>query len=270
MSTTSSDNNSQWDEVLSSAARLQTILPQAVLVGGTAASIYVHHRLSTDDDHVLTDLEQNFDEILAQLESVAGWTTARIKRPVQILGSLDGIETGIRQLIRQEPLETTTINIGKNQITVPTEAEILRIKAVLILKRNATRDYLDTAALVDHLGRSRTSKALQCFDALYPQINGESALQQLEVQLAEPLPFDLDTTELPKYKNLDPKWHKWESVVDTCRECAIWIQDDIIMGQHVDCSPPVILPPVIHDSDLAWKQRTESASKSRKPRGFGR
>ena len=125
MSTTSSDSNSQWDEVLSSAARLQTILPQAVLVGGTAASIYAHHRQSTDDDHVLTDLKQNFDEILAQLESVAGWTTARVKRPVQILGSLDGIETGIRQLIRQEPLETTTINIGKNQITVPTEAEIL-------------------------------------------------------------------------------------------------------------------------------------------------
>lgn len=119
MSTTSSDNNSQWDEVLSSAARLQTILPQAVLVGGTAASIYAHHRLFTYDDHVLTDLEQNFDEILAQLESVAGCTTARITRPVQILGSLDGIETGIRQLIRQEPLETTTINIGKNQITVP-------------------------------------------------------------------------------------------------------------------------------------------------------
>ncbi|MHB1733677.1 MAG: hypothetical protein ACYCU8_09545 [Ferrimicrobium acidiphilum] len=270
MSTTSSDNNPQWDEVLSSAARLQTILPQAVLVGGTAASIYAHHRLSTDDDHVLTDLKQNFDEILAQLESVAGWTTARVKRPVQILGSLDGIETGIRQLIRQEPLETTTVDIDTHHITVPTEAEILRIKAVLILKRNATRDYLDTAALVDHLGRSRTSKALQCFDALYPQTNGESALQQLEVQLAEPLPFDLDATELPKYKNLDPKWHKWESVVDTCHRCAIWIQDDIIMGQHIDCGSPVIPPSVTPRSDIPRAQHSESASKGSKPRGYGR
>jgi len=242
MSADSSSRDSQWDEVLSSAARLQTILPQAVLVGGTAASIYAHHRLSTDDDHVLTDLKQNFDEILAQLESVAGWTTARVTRPVQILGSLDGIETGIRQLIRQEPLETTTVLIGTHRITVPTEAEILRIKAVLVLKRNATRDYLDTAALVDHLGRSRTIQALRCFDELYPQSNGQSALQQLEVQLAQPAPFDLDVTELPQYKNLASKWHTWKSVIDASRECAIWIQSDII-GQHIDYDPPIFHHP---------------------------
>ncbi|NNN12877.1 MAG: hypothetical protein HKL81_03895 [Acidimicrobiaceae bacterium] len=239
MPPSSISNNSQWEDVLSSAARLQTILPQAVLVGGTAASIYAHHRLSTDDDHVLINLKQNFDEILAQLESVAGWTTARITRPVQILGSLDGIETGIRQLIRQEPLETTTVRVGKHQITVPTEAELLRIKAVLILRRNATRDYLDTAALINHLGRPQTTEALSRFDILYPQANGQSALQQLEVQLVKPLPYDLDATELPRYKNLDPKWHKWETVVSACMECAIWIQSDII-GQHVEHKPPSI------------------------------
>lgn len=243
MSKTSSNDDPQWDEVLSSAARLQTIIPHAVLVGGTAASIYAHHRLSTDDDHVVTDLKQNFDMILARLESVAGWATARINRPVQILGSLDGIETGIRQLIRQEPLETTTLTVGDNQLTVPTEAEILRIKAVLILKRNATRDYLDTAALVDHLGRNRTVEAFQCFDTLYPQPNGESALQQLEVQLVSPRPFDLDLTELPKYKNLDPKWHAWGSVENVCRECAFWIQHDII-ERNIECTPPVISKPV--------------------------
>ena len=44
-----------------------------------------------------------------QLESVAGWKTARVQRPVQILGSLDGILTGVRQLIRSKPLETQTI-----------------------------------------------------------------------------------------------------------------------------------------------------------------
>jgi hypothetical protein len=41
-----------WEQVLSSAARLQTILPEAVLVGGTASAIYAEHRLSTDADHV--------------------------------------------------------------------------------------------------------------------------------------------------------------------------------------------------------------------------
>ncbi|ATE60096.1 hypothetical protein CCZ27_09165 [Thauera sinica] len=32
-------------------------------------------------DHVLTDLRLRFDEVLAQLESVAGWKTARVQRP---------------------------------------------------------------------------------------------------------------------------------------------------------------------------------------------
>ncbi|RPJ79974.1 MAG: hypothetical protein EHM18_19235, partial [Acidobacteria bacterium] len=138
----------EWEQVLSSAARLQQILPHAVLVGGTASG----HRISTDADHVLTDLRERFDAVLAQLESVAGWKTARINRPVQILGSLDGIETGVRQLIRDEPLETTQVECFGHHVTVPTEAEILRIKAVLILMRNATRDYLDFAAHADHMG----------------------------------------------------------------------------------------------------------------------
>jgi hypothetical protein len=54
-------------------------------------AMHARHRFSRDADHVLTDLRERFDEILAQLESVAGWKTARVQRPVQILGSLDGI-----------------------------------------------------------------------------------------------------------------------------------------------------------------------------------
>ncbi|AUB82471.1 hypothetical protein THSYN_16995 [Candidatus Thiodictyon syntrophicum] len=40
----------EWETVLSSAARLQRILPDAVLVGGTAAAIHVGHRFSRDAD----------------------------------------------------------------------------------------------------------------------------------------------------------------------------------------------------------------------------
>lgn len=73
----------EWEEVLSAAARLQSLLPDAVLVGGTASAIHAAHRMSRDADHVLPDLRSRFDDILAQLESVAGWKTARIQRPVQ-------------------------------------------------------------------------------------------------------------------------------------------------------------------------------------------
>jgi len=225
-----------WELVLSSAARLQLILPDAVLVGGTASAIYAEHRFSRDADHVLTELRPRFDDVLAQLESVAGWKTARVQRPVQILGSLDGIETGIPQLIRDEPLETTVVDYLGAQITVPTESELLRIKAVLILKRNATRDYLDFAALADHMGDENTTLALQSFDRLYRQQSEESPLQQLQVQLANALPYDLEETELSEYKNLASRWHEWRTVKAACSRLSNTIFDGVCdCGKQADC-----------------------------------
>jgi len=49
------------------------------------------------------------------------------------------------------------------------QKEILRIKSVLFLKRNATRDYLDFVALADYIGPEKIFLALQSFDHLYPQ-----------------------------------------------------------------------------------------------------
>jgi hypothetical protein len=215
----------EWEQLLSSAARLQRILPSAVLVGGTAAAIHVRHRFSRDADHVVPDLSGRFDEILSELESVAGWQTARVRRPVMVLGSLDGIETGVRQLIRERPLETVRMPSAEGEITIPTMAEILRIKSVLILKRNATRDYLDFVALADAMGEAAVVEALRDFDALYPQPNGQSALQQLQIQLAVPLPYDLEEARLSEYKLLVPKWHDWSAVESVATRIAELILD---------------------------------------------
>jgi len=217
----------EWDRVLSAAAHLQQIFPDAVLVGGTAAATHAGHRLSHDADHVLTDLRTRFDRVLAELESVAGRKTARINRPVQILGNLDGIETGIMQLIRTEPLETVeTVHLGQ-KITLPTLPEMLRIKAALILKRNATRDYLDFVALSDLVGEMGVASALKRFDELYPQTNAESALQQLLIQLANPMPFDLKATDLSEYKHLNPRWHDWKQVKASCAQFATTIFENL-------------------------------------------
>lgn len=229
-----------WELVLSAAARLQRILPEAVLVGGTASAIHAGHRFSRDADHVLTDLRLHFDGVLAELESVAGWKTARIQRPVQILGSLDGIETGVRQLIRGEPLETMVLDYHGERLTVPTEGEILRIKGVLILKRNATRDYLDFVALADHIGDQQVAQALRSFDKLYRQENGESPLQQLQVQLANALPYDLDdvSPQLPEYKNLALKWHDWDVVKAACSHLSTVIFDRVCDLEEDGAAPP--------------------------------
>jgi hypothetical protein len=220
-----SDSLPEWERVLSAACRLQRILPEAVLVGGTGAALHAGHRRSHDADHVVTDLRGRFDEVLAQLESAAGWKTARIQRPVQILGSLDGIETGIRQLIRAAPLEVEQTATPAGPVTLPTTAEMLRIKAWLILTRNAARDYIDFAALSDRIGLSSATTALLRLDELYPQDNGESPRQQLMKQLAAPKPYDLVSLDLAEYRDLQPRWRRWENIVEECRKVGTALMD---------------------------------------------
>ena len=105
----------------------------------------------------------------------------------------------------------------------------MRIKAVLILKRNATRDYLDFVALAEHMGSETVADALRPFDALYAQSNGESPLMQLQVQLASAMPYDLDEMQpaLADYKNLDVRWHDWVTVKAACASTATLIFDQL-------------------------------------------
>lgn len=64
--------------VLESAARLQEIVPDAVLVGGSAAALWANHRSSYDHDHVLEDLGSRFDAVLDAIEATGGWVTNRV------------------------------------------------------------------------------------------------------------------------------------------------------------------------------------------------
>ena len=213
---------SPWDEVLRAARRLQELVPDAVLVGGTAAAARAGHRVSFDDDHVLGDLRDRFDQILQDLEDTQGWVTARVRRPVLILGSLDGVETGIRQLIRRRPLEVERLEVAAGTIQVPTLAEMARIKAWLVLIRNATRDYLDLVALVDRLGPDAPGTLLSLDDYYADQIapGGTRVSTQLVKQLAEPLPYDLDDVDLSNYRRLEPRWRRWEAVEAACQSAA--------------------------------------------------
>ncbi len=92
--------------VLESASRLQQLVPDAVLVGGSAAALYATHRDSYDHDHVVSDLRERFDLVLEALESEGDWVTNRVTPGKVILGRLGDIEAGVRQLIRARPLDT--------------------------------------------------------------------------------------------------------------------------------------------------------------------
>jgi len=213
--------------VLASSARLQKVVPDAVLVGGAAAALHAGHRDSFDHDHVVADLVERYDAVLEAVEATDGWATSvrASKPPFTIMGSLGGVEAGLRQMRRTRPLETCEIDIGDGAMVVaPTARETLRVKAYLVVQRNVVRDYLDVVALADHLGEDVAVETLTEIDSYYEDRSGEqgSVLTSLVSSLADPQPRDTDVIdELPRYKRLDPRWHRWGDVVEACRSLAL-------------------------------------------------
>ena len=210
--------------VLESAARLQELVPDAVLVGGSAAALYAGHRDSFDHDHVLTDLGDRFDMVLEALESEGEWVTNRVQPGKIILGRLGDIEAGVRQMVRKRPLETTTLSLPSGRtLRVPTAEETLRVKAFLVVRRNQTRDYLDVAALADRYDVGESADVLAGIDDYYADQHGSGrgVAAQLARQLADPRPADASVTrQLRAYRNLTPRWTDWKQVRTACRELA--------------------------------------------------
>jgi hypothetical protein len=212
--------------VLESAAQLQSVVPDAVLVGGAAAALYAGHRDSFDHDHVLADLEDRYLQVLEAVEATDGWVTSvrASAPPMTILGRLGGVEAGLRQLRRRRPLETQEVAVGDSPtVRVPTAAETLRIKAYLIVQRNQVRDYLDVAALSDKYGIDVSVDVLVGIDEYYADRSGEpdSVLTALVERLSDPRPRDSRVIgELPRYRRLDPRWHDWSDVTLVCAALA--------------------------------------------------
>ena len=213
--------------VLESAATLQRIVPDAVLVGGTAAAQYAGPRDSLDHDHVLPDLRDRFDVVLEAIESTEGWVTNRVVPGKLILGQLGDIETGVRQMIRKTPLEIEIARLPSgSDLRVPTLEETLRIKAYLIVRRNQTRDFLDVAALAVRYGIARSGHVLSRIDSFYTDQHGsdDGVASQLARQLSEPHPADRRTTkELAHYKGLQPAWQDWNRTVSVCKTLAAYV-----------------------------------------------
>lgn len=205
-----------WERLLAAERHLQYLVPGTVLVGGAAAALHARHRLSVDGDHVLADLRERFDEVLATLEAVAGWSTERVQRPVLILGQLDGILTGVRQLRRTRPLEIEEVG----GLRVPTLAEMTRIKAWLLMTRHTVRDYLDTVVLCERLGETGVVQAMRSFDAIYRQPTATSPLAEVVERLAAAAPRDIAEVDLQRYRALQAPWTDWTHVAARGRHWA--------------------------------------------------
>lgn len=217
-------SRADFNDVLRSAARLQKLVPDAVLVGGSAAVLYAGHRTSDDHDHVLADLASRFDAVLGALEADPEWVLNRAVPGKILLGALGDIEVGIRQLIRRRPLETQVVEVpGGGTLVAPTPEETLRIKGYLLVKRNQTRDYLDVAALAHRFGTQWAADTLADIDAYYDEgVQGATSVaEQVLRQLGQPRPRDSrTTTRLGQYKDLAPEWRSWNAVVRQCQAVA--------------------------------------------------
>ncbi|NOY69339.1 MAG: hypothetical protein GXP53_07595 [Deltaproteobacteria bacterium] len=218
----------RWERLLEAASNLQGLFPGAVLIGGSAAAVYAKHRVSFDADHILPDLERNYEDIIEFLENRDDWKTARLNPPKLILGNFQGVETGIRQLRRDIPLETRAVTMGGKQLIVPTIQEMIRIKGWMIVCRNAVRDYIDFAALAGYLGTEDAVVALENFDNYYSDLirNTEiSPIIQLVRQLAEPHPYDLDDIDISQYRGVRPPLDSWEYIKSACESVSVELGD---------------------------------------------
>ena len=212
-----------WEKLLAHAATLQTKVPGAILVGGTAAAVHARHRYSVDHDHVIKDLASHYDKAFASLESIAGWRTNRKLRGKLVLGEVDGIAAGLRNQRRAAPLETVDVEVDSGRkLRIPTVEEMLRVKAFLVVERNTTRDYLDVAALSHHLGVRKSVAALERMNDLYAEFAGEGGdmLTTVVTKLAAPDPYDLTDVDLAEYKGIIAPWDDWRAVEKQCRGVA--------------------------------------------------
>jgi len=140
-----------------------------------------------------------------------------------VLGKLGNIAAGVRNQRRSAPLETTEVSLqGGGLIRLPTIEEMLRIKTFLVIDRNATRDYLDVAALSHHIGLKKSASALGQMNELYEEFTSETGdlLTSIVVKLSAPDPYDLTDVDLSEYKGIIAPWNDWRAVEGQCGSLA--------------------------------------------------
>lgn len=207
-----------FDRLLATAREVQArllFLP-TVAVGGTAAAIYARHRVSLDVDFVSPYLRERFAEVESALSEIPGFSFARLRRPVLILGRVGEDEVGIRQLRRQEPLEA----VEREGLWLPTLAELIRVKSFVLSDRRAVRDYVDVCALVETAGMAEAVRAMQPFNHLYRGLTTAGPLAAF-AEAAFDTPADAPDVDLHGWRRLRSEYQDLARVRAVCEQFAL-------------------------------------------------
>lgn len=223
-------------EVIRVGVRANHEVPGSVALGGAVCALFAQHRASIDIDFVLTDLTDRFQEVREHLFALPGWQEARFRVPVLILGSLDGIEVGYRQLRCSMPLETQEVETPDGTLLIPTLEELLRIKAFLAYERNYTRDFVDFAELSCLLEPPQVVEALRTLDEKFQWEKQPSMILEITKTLLRPDPHDREIYGFETLRLLHPKLKTWDEVAAQCHEIGKRLSIRILGGSP-DATP---------------------------------
>lgn len=204
------------EPIVRAGVRAAREVPGAIALGGTVCAMYAQHRLSIDIDFVVPDLRPRFNEVREHLHEVPGWKEASARPPVLLLGSLDGVQVGFRQIRRTAPMQTVTVETSAGALTIPTLEEMLVTKAFLIYNRNTVRDFIDFATLSTLLGDEHVVAALAGIDDTFAWEGQPSVLLGVIKALLLSEPSDEDANSFGTFKWLMPRLASWQAVRERC------------------------------------------------------
>jgi hypothetical protein len=217
-------NREKLEPIVNASVRTQKLVKGAIPTGGTVASFYADHRISYDVDHLLEKMTTEIDEILLAMGTQSDWKPDQIKS-VLVLGKLGGVEVGFRQLFRKKPIQVEKVHTKSGTWLIPTIEEMASFKAVLTVKRNNVRDYLDFAALVTKIGDEE--KVLNILLSLSEGYDVDYTLEASKT-LSDPSPSDLESTDLKNYKGIKPEWQDWNRIKQICQHYGKLLTEALI------------------------------------------
>lgn len=225
----------QLIDVVKVGVKANSEVPGSIALGGTICSLFAHHRLSSDIDFVLSDLSQRFDEVREHLFELPEWKERRVSIPLTILGTLNGVRVGYRQLRRTVPLQTQIIETPAGDLVVPTLDELMRTKAFLCYDRNYTRDFVDFAELSCLFEIQDVVIILSDLDKKFSWEKQPNILIEVIKKLLLPAPHDLNDKVhgFDQLRFLAPKLKSWDEVAARCREIGKLLSIRIV-GEMAD------------------------------------
>lgn len=189
--------------VVKSAAKLKTLVPQAITVADPLAFSGCHPAGKLTP----AQIRRREARVTGTVGNRAHGKTVAVKLPkhpvtmwrgrldvaLDALRVADAATDADRLLTRRSPLETTNVLLPTgDRLQIPTGAETLRLKGYLILQRNRSRDFEEFSELVDSMDVHTAAEVLAGMDRYYcgQPARDHWVATQLVRRLADPAPTD--------------------------------------------------------------------------------